>query len=632
MKLAIYLSAVFMTATLCVRAQNPYDVAKISPAMLVGSTAVVRSEECAITVKNVGSATMSYKTAITILTKNAESLASMSEYYDRLSSVYNLKATMYDAKGVKIKTYKSGDFIDRSLTSEGTMFDDNRIKELSFLNGVYPFTIEYSYDKDFNGFLSFPSWNPVTAYDTAVEQSSYTIQVPESSTIKFLKSKDLKTDSTLSNHVRNYKWSVQQVASIASEPMSVGMKEITPWVQASPNAFQYDNVSGNVDSWKNLGSWIFDLSKGGQNLPEQTKATVRSLTASAKTDKEKIAILYKFMQTNARYVSVQLGIGGFKPIAAEKVAAVNYGDCKALSNYMKALLETVGIQSHLVMIGADMPSLNPDYSSFGQANHMILCVPAAKDTTWLECTSQYLPAGFLGNSTSNKTVMLVTEAGGKLVNTPFYSPADNYQQRNTTVALTAEGNADILIKTSYGACQYEDHLYMMLRDPTAQRKALLNSLSIPNMEVVSAKYTQSDKDQPKLEEQIEAKGSQMLNQGGDKLFLTLNLLNRNESVPRKVEDRKTSFAVAFGFQDTDEVTYSIPKGYKVEFVPESVKIDSEFGTYTATAVLKGDKLVYTRVQRLNSKRYPPEKYKDAVDFYKKMYLADKLKAVLAKSE
>ncbi len=75
---------------------------------------------------------------------------------------------------------------------------------------------------------------------------------------------------------------------------------------------------------------------------------------------------------------MQLGIGGYKPIAAEKVFSVNYGDCKALSNYMKAMLEVAGIKSNLVVIGNGMPSLNRNFASVNQANHMILCVPLEK--------------------------------------------------------------------------------------------------------------------------------------------------------------------------------------------------------------------------------------------------------------
>ncbi len=632
MKLKYFMLAALSVVASLAHAQNAYDVANIPAELMKGSTAVVRNEQMNIVVRNESSATMNYTTAITILSRNSEGLAAMSEYYDKFSSVYNLKATMYDAKGQKLKTYKTSDFKDRSLTSEGTLFDDNRLKELSFYNSSYPFTIEYSYEKDFKGYLTFPSWTPVPFYDLAVEKSSYSLTAPEALKVKFLTSFNLKTDSLKTKGQVTYSWALKNMSSLEYEPMSVGLREITPWVNASPNKFEYDNSRGSVESWKEMGSWIYGLSKDVQALPEPMKVKVKQLVASAKTDREKINLLYKYLQANTRYVSVQLGIGGFKPIAADKVAAVNYGDCKALSNYMKSMLDAVDIKSNLVMLGSDMPSLNPSYSSFGQANHMILCVPSAKDTVWLECTSQFMPTGFLGNSTAAKNVLLVTDEGGKLVRTPVYNPTDNFQKRTASVMLNEAGQGQISIKTNFGACQYEDNLPMLLKDPTAQRKSIMNNLGLPDMEIISATYIQPDRDLPELEEQIHLKTNQLLSRGGDKMFLTLNLLNRAERVPRKVENRKTSFAVPFGYEDTDEIVYTLPKGYKASFIPEAVVLESEFGRYTAKTTLKDNQLIYTRTQQMNSKKYPAEKYESAVEFYKKIYLADRQKAVLEKMD
>ncbi|MGY0041426.1 DUF3857 domain-containing protein [Pedobacter sp. NJ-S-72] len=493
MKIRLYLIAFLFCCAPVARAQEMYDVARIPATLLNKSTSVVRNEEHSLIIKNRTNATLIYKKAITILSKSGEDIATMAEYYDNFSSVSNLKAIMYDAKGIKIRTYKSADFKDESITSEGSMFDSFRIKKLTFLNTTYPYTIEYSYEKNYNGYISFPDWSPVNSYDSAIEKSTYTLQVPKTIAFRYLKSQSLKTDSIQNNEKIIYEWNCQNLPSFEYEPMSAGLRDITPWVMVAPNDFEYDNSKGNVENWKNLGEWNYRLSNTPQTLPDNIRTKVQQLLASAKTDKEKITILYQYLQSNTRYVSVQLGIGGFKPISAEKVAAVKMGDCKALSNYMKTLLSEAGIQSTLVILGSGMPSLNTNYASFGQTNHMILCVPTAKDTTWLECTSQYKPMGYIGNDNSARTVVLVTAEGGKLVNTPIYKPEDNFQNRVTTVTLAADRSADVHIKTSYGSSQYEDQLGMMLMEPIEQRKRIMRNLGIPNMEITSASFLQPDK-------------------------------------------------------------------------------------------------------------------------------------------
>src|SRR5690606_27634424 len=125
---------------------------------------------------------------------------------------------------------------------------------------------------------------------------------------------------------------------------------------------------------------------------------VEKLIAGVTDEKEKISILYKYLQQNTRYISIQLGVGGWQPFDAAYVAKNGYGDCKALTNYMQSLLKTAGIPSYYTVVYAgssgyaqnrfveDLPS--------NQFNHVILCVPGMKDTTWLECTSQQSPPGY----------------------------------------------------------------------------------------------------------------------------------------------------------------------------------------------------------------------------------------------
>ncbi|MBB5436674.1 hypothetical protein HDC92_000338 [Pedobacter sp. AK017] len=615
-----------------VNAQEIYDVSKIPAELLKNASVVIRNEEQVYEVKNPGTAVLTYKTAITILNKNGESASNMHEFYDKFSGISSLKATLYNDKGIKIKDYKSSDFKDRSAVSDGTLYQDDRVKYLDFMYTDYPYTIAYSYTVDYSGIRSYPTWYPASNWGYAVEQSNYIFRIPETMTFKYLKSNNVKTDSVKIKDKIQYQWSCKNVPALEYEPMSMGLKNVMPWVSVAPNQFEFDNSKANIETWASLGSWLFNLSSGMQVLPEGVKTKIQGLLKTAKDPKEKIRILYNYLQSNTRYVGVQLGIGGYKPIAAEKVAAVNYGDCKGLSNYMKAMLQEAGIKSDLVILGNDMPSINKQYASMNQTNHMILCVPLEKDTVWLECTSQLMPAGFIGNSNSNRTVLLITENGGKLVQTPVYDPASNYQKRSTKVNLDEEGSALVSIETQYANAQYEDNVAMLLIDPTAQRKRIMNSLSIPNMQIGTLSYTQPDKNAAVLNEQIGLKCTQLLTKGGDKLFMTLNMLNRQETAVTALEDRKTFFSIDYSFNDEDEIVYTIPKGYKVEFIPKDVLIESEFGRYTAKVVAKDNTLVYTRTKTMTSKAYPPEKYNDFVAFHKKIYQADKQKGILAKIE
>ncbi|QPH39786.1 DUF3857 domain-containing protein [Pedobacter endophyticus] len=611
--------------------QGAYHVAKIPANLKKDAIAVVRNEEQFFDIKNLGAGQFEYKIAITILNKAGDDFAEMNEVYDKFSNIYSIKATLYDASGKKVKDYRSSEIKDQSLLSDFSIFDDNRVKRLKFVSVNYPYTIEYSYKQDFKGLLYFPSWRDFKGYNVSVEKSSYTIQKDKNYQLRYLTSKGLKTDSVTADDKVQYKWASANKPALVYEPLATGIDKISSWVKASPDQFEYDGSTGNFNNWKSFGAWIYDLNKGGEKLPDATKQLVQNLIKDAKTPKEKIRALYNHLQQNTRYVSVQLGIGGFRPILAEKVAQVNYGDCKALSNYMKALLSEAGIKSNLIVIGNDMPSLNREYSSMGQANHMILCVPLTNDTTFLECTSQYKPMGFIGNSNSDRDVLMITEDGGKIVHTPVYTAKDNYQIRKTKIDLNEDGTGLLKLESVYGNAQFEDNFDNTLLEPVTLRKRIIEGSPIPVNELINIKYTQPDKSLPVLTEELSFKTNKLLTKGGDKLFLVVNQINRKEHVPLKVEDRKTYFSVPFSYNDEDEIIYTLPTGYKVEFIPQDVTITSEFGTYTAKFAAKDNTIVYTRTQIMSNQKYPPAKYNDYVDFIKKIYQADKQKAVLAKT-
>ncbi len=630
MKKIIYLTLLIVFVSPFAWSQNNYDVSKIPDQLKQDAVAVIRNEEQFFDAKSIGTAQLNYKIAITILSKAGDEHAKMVKGYDKFSNLYNIKAALYDANGKKVRDYKSADIRDESASDGFSIYSDNRLKYLKFNSTTYPYTIEYSYSQDLKGILDYPSWQDVDNFEVSVEQSTYTIQTAKGVTFRYITNPNLKTDSVKIGDRTQYTWKSKNQPAIISEPLSSGLKDVTNWVLASSNDFEFDGTKGSLNNWKDFGMWFHKLNEGGNVLPETLKAKVQSLTKDAKTTKDKIRILYNYLQQNTRYVSIQLGIGGFKPILAEKVAQVNYGDCKALSNYMKALLNEAGIHSNLVLIGNDMPSLNRSFSSNRQSNHMILCVPQKNDTLFLECTSQYKPMGFIGYGNSDRDVLLITENGGQVVRTNSYNAKDNYQIRKTKIDIEDNGVASIAIKTNYGNAQFEDHFSLLLKEPIEQRKSIISNNDIPGAELIDFKVEQADKTLPIMTDEINFKTNQLFTKGGEKLFLTLNQTNRKESAPVKVLNRKTHFAVPYSYNDQDEISFTLPKGYTVEFMPKDIDISSEFGTYTAKFLVKDNTITYVRTQTMNNSKYPPEKYNEYVDFYKKIYQADKLKAVLTK--
>ena len=627
------LLVIIVSFTISAKAQNKYDVNRIHPDLLNNANAVIRMDDTNFEVKSAGRATEKIHYAVTILNNKADEYASFYSVYDKLMSVAHLKVVVYNSKGDKIRDFNKGDFKDRSLISDFSVYEDNRVKTLDVYETTYPYTVEFTATKEYNGILTYPQWSTLSSFNISLESSSYTITLPESLSLRYKQSPLTKVAEQTLNGQKVYRWQTGSIKAFKSEPLSTGIRKLVPWAVLSPNEFEYDNSTGNLSTWASLGEWINNLNKDGDLLNEATIQKVKALTSGITDRKKKIEVLYDYLQNSTRYVSVQLGIGGFKPINADKVAQMSYGDCKALSNYMKALLKQAGIHSELVLLKSEESvdgSLNEDFPSIGQANHMILCVPAAKDTVWLECTSQRMPVGYLGSSNSNRKVLLITKDGGRITKTPLYSANHNKQSRVCKVDINASGASAANITTEYEYEQFDNIFGQLLREPVNQKKYLYESLDIANAEISSYAYEQPDKQKPRLIEKVDLKINDLTAAGGDKLFLTLNLMNKRSYVPELVDNRLTDFALQMNYTDVDQIRYELPKDYKVEFLPKDIQLSSDFGEFTVKTTVTGSTITYVRTQKMYSNRYPAPRFKELVEFYKAIYKADKQKAVLTK--
>ena len=101
--------------------------------------------------------------------------------------------------------------------------------------------------------------------------------------------------------------------------------------------------------------------------------------------------------------------------------------------------------------------------------------------------------------------------------------------------------------------------------------------------------------------------------------------------PKLVMNRTTDLYINEGYTNEDEITYTIPAGYRQDSEPLNVSIKNAFGTFTATSTLQGNQLIYKRKLQVIDGTYPKESYQDFVDFYQAVVDADDYDVMLVKS-
>lgn len=639
MKNFYILSLLLISLTASAQPEN-WAVSRIPATMTQNADAVLRFDELKYIVRSPREATRRVRQVITILNQNAEGKATLIVPYDKLSKVTDIEGAIFDAEGKQVKRLKRAEIADLAFSQDNYQ-DDSRYKIAEFSRQLaYPYTVEFRYEISSRNLMFYPVWQPQDDERLSVIHSRFQLEVPAGMALRHKESNvpspvGRAGSGELTNGLA-YTWKVDTLRALESEPLSPPLANRVPTVYTAPSQFDVQDYVGNFNSWKDVGLFYYTLNKGRDVLPEAVRQQVQQLVAGEKTVAGKVGKVYDYLQRQARYVSIQLGIGGWQTIEASRVAQTHYGDCKALTNYTKALLSVVGVPSMeaLVKAGDNVPDIQTDLPGF-QFNHVFLCVPNGRDTLWLECTSQHSPAGYLGDFTGNRHVLLVTPEGGKLVKTPSYTPDHNRQQRYVTVTLTPDGSATARIRTHYTGLQQETYapvLHGQTRDQ--QREWLIKHINLPSFDLSDFSFTETKAHVPVVTETMTLSSRRWASPSGSRLFLPLNLLSATGTAPVLTHARKLPVVLnyTYDYEDSDTVTYTLPDGYAPEFALAPLLLDTKFGNYSARADISGNRVSYVRRLRMHRGSYPAEAYTEYADFRKKVAKADRAQLVLIKKE
>ena len=623
----------FVLGIQVVISQENYNFNSISDELKESANAVIREHQTSIEITELDNMIITQRRVVTVLNRFGDQHVDSYEGYDDSRTIQKLSALVLDRNGEVIKKYRKSDFKDASAVSGGQMYMDNRVKHFRYHPISYPYTIvfESTVKEKSTAFLN--NWSPVEGYYVSLEHSTYKLINHTDAKYKF-KTYNLEGyDFKIEDYENELSFSAENLKAVERENLSPNFSTLMPWIRVALNDFELKGVLGNGKNWNDFGLWQHtELLTNRDIVEESTKKEIKELIADASTKREKIKRIYNYVQDNTRYVGVQLGIGGWQPIKATEVDKVKYGDCKGLTNYTKALLKSQNIDAYytIVQAGGSKKSLDKDFASM-QGNHVFLNVPLDEETIWLECTSQTIPFGFLGDFTDDRDVLVVTPEGGKIVHTPVYDESFNTFVADVAVTLGNSGDFIANYTSVSRGIQYDLQSYKMSMKPDQLKERYLSIWDYLNGFSITSNELTVDKDKVELYEKLTVSVSNYATKAGEKLLVPINPFNRITKVPRKYSERKLPFKTERSFSDTDVYQFEIPSEYQIGVMPEDYLIASEFGSYKITLEKKGEnKIKYTRELTLKEGEFPKEKYNSYRAFIKKIVKKDKSKFVLTK--
>jgi hypothetical protein len=612
-----------------------YPVSAIPDSLKNNAKIVVRKWDQTFEIKSIGKAVETVTYAITILNENGQEYAAFRKgYSQKLSRIHSIKGTIYNAEGEKVESLVQDKIVDYSAISGYSLFEDSRIKYFEPKTMTYPFTVEYSYVEEFDGLLYYPEWQPADDYNMSIESSMFLVICPVNLAIRYLE-KNLIEKAVInkSETVTTYQWKIKNMVAYVEEPYSGSFEEFCPTVIPVPNEIEMDGYKGNLTTWNEFGKWTMALAEGRTELPEATKAMLIEKVKSCSTDYEKAKLVYEYMQGKTRYLNISIGIGGWQPIPAETVDRLGYGDCKALSNYTKSLLEAVGVKAYYtrILAGKYIEPLDKSFP-YNNFNHIILCLPLSKDTLWLECTNQHFPFGFIGSFTDDREALVITDDGGEILHTRIYTKNENWIHRNCSIKLEEDGFASLAIYSKYNGIYYESVISNYLAGTEDKKRMIMDDLDIPGVVLNKFNYEEIRGEVPSILEDLQIDVPRFATISGQRMIVTLIPVDRLREIPKKVSNRKSDVIIQREMCSTDTIKIDIPGDFTVESLPSEININSEFGRYNLICKAQNNQIICIRYQEIKKGRYSADKYINLIEFSKKIAAADNSKASLKKTQ
>lgn len=145
----------------------------------------------------------------------------------------------------------------------------------------------------------------------------------------------------------------------------------------------------DFSSWDDVAALMKPLFENASMVPAAgpLRDELESIRKIAKTSKQKTEMALALVENRVRYVALLMGTGGYVPESAETTWSRRYGDCKAKSALLVALLRELGIQAEPVLvsttIGDALPGRLPMVSYF---NHVIVRANVDGKEYWLDGT------------------------------------------------------------------------------------------------------------------------------------------------------------------------------------------------------------------------------------------------------
>ena len=619
-----------------------------APAYARDVPAVVLLNEQTATIGEDGRIVTTTNYAVRILTREGRALAVASQgYATDGDKVRDMRAWLIRSAG-DVKRYGKDRIVD-SVVDLDDVYDESRVSTISASSDAdVGMVFGYQVTSESRSLFPQDEWQfqdcfaGINACLPAL-LSRYQLTLPSGWRASSVTFNHEKLDPNVNGS--SYAWQLINLPPIEPEAASPEVTTLAPRLAVSYFPAQAGSIRTFSD-WVDVSRWYSELSDPQAAPDDALAAKARQLTANAKTELESIRAIGRYVQ-GLQYISVQMGVGRFRPHSAAEVFAKSYGDCKDKANLMRAMLKAIKIQAYPVLIrSGDRTYVREEWASPKQFNHCIIAIKVSDQTEAatvlrhptlgrlliFDATDDNTLVGDLPGHEQGSLALVVAGDAGALLRMPVTPPEANHLERQTEVSLAPDGSITAIVQqhaAGQSAADFRREFRNLSRpDYTKMIEGwVTRGATGARVSKVEPKDNNGDASFAlNVEFAAPAYGQLMQNR---LLVFKPTIVSRRESLFLTEASRKHP-VILEPYAYTETVRVHLPAGFDVDELPDALKIDTSFGTYSTTYDVKDGHLVFTRALVQRSATVPVEDYQKVRSFYERIRAAEQSPVVLAK--
>ncbi len=193
--------------------------------------------------------------------------------------------------------------------------------------------------------------------------------------------------------LRDFKPALQEATDATHRSVAFTLDNAEPLLQPTGAPARFAAVRRAeltaFESWPQVSQRMAPLyAKAAMLAPTSPlRAEVERIRNAHKSPQDRAAAALQLVQEQVRYVLLAMNDGGLTPATADQTWERRYGDCKAKTALLLALLRELGIEAQPVVVNTDLgDDLDRHLPAVGAFNHVLARVDLGGKTYWLDGT------------------------------------------------------------------------------------------------------------------------------------------------------------------------------------------------------------------------------------------------------